>query len=456
MSTPSTILLESSRVAPPPGMVAEQTLPLIFFDITWLHFHPIHQLLFYQIPNCSKPYFLETLVPKLKESLSLTLKHFFPLAGNIVYPLKPDMKPVIRYQARDSVSVAISESSADFDNLVGNHPRDADKFYDFIPKMEPIIEESDHKLLQVLAVQVTLFSGRGVCIGLNSHHSVGDASSFSGFIRSWASINKHGEGEYLIRARDYLPLFDRALISYPLELDTIYWNHIRETPSPSPDFALPTNRDRATFIFTESEIKKLKDLVQARFPGLGHVSSFVVMTAYVWNCLVKSFANDVDDVEFELFLFAVDLRRRLHPPVPGNYFGNCLTYRIRKMERGKLVGDEGFFVAAEAISEEIRTNVIGNDEIMGGAEGWLKDFEASVNRPPFSVSGSTRFDLYSADFGWGKARKMEVCSIDGQTYSMSLCKSRDFEGGFEVGLSFPKTKMDSFAALFDEKKPGRI
>lgn len=447
MSTPMTTRLESCRVAPPPDTVAEQSLPLIFFDITWLHFNPIHQLLFYEIPNCSKPYFLETLIPKLKESLSLTLKHFFPLAGNIIYPLKPEKKPEIRYQARDSVSVTISESSVDFNNLVGNHPRDADMFYEFIPEMEPIIEESDHKLLRVLALQVTLFPGRGVCIGLNSHHSVGDASSFSGFIRSWASINKHGE----ITARDCFPLFDRALISYPLELDTIYWNHIRETPSPSPGFALPTNRVRATFVFTEAEVKKLKGLVQARFPGLGHVSSFVVIAAYVWNCVVKSLRNDDDD-EIELFLFAVDLRRRLNPPVPVNYFGNCLTYRVPKIERGRLVGDEGFFVGAEAISEEIRRKVIENDDVMGGAKAWMRDFERVVDRPPFSVSGSTRFDVYSADFGWGKVRKMEVCSIDGQMYAMSLCKSGDFEGGFEVGLSLPNINMDAFADLFAQKK----
>ncbi|KAL3624762.1 hypothetical protein CASFOL_031430 [Castilleja foliolosa] len=84
-----TSLIESCRVSSPSGTVADQSLPLTFFDIVWLHFHPCGRLFFHEFP-CSKPFFLDTLVPKLKHSLSQTLKHYFPLAGNLVYPLDTD------------------------------------------------------------------------------------------------------------------------------------------------------------------------------------------------------------------------------------------------------------------------------------------------------------------------------------------------------------------------------
>ncbi|KAL0295843.1 UNVERIFIED_CONTAM: Anthocyanidin 3-O-glucoside 6''-O-acyltransferase [Sesamum angustifolium] len=49
-------------------------------------------------------------------------------------------------------------------------------FYDFIHQLQLIIDESGDKLLRLLAVQVALFPGRGICIGVTNHHYAGDAS----------------------------------------------------------------------------------------------------------------------------------------------------------------------------------------------------------------------------------------------------------------------------------------
>ncbi|KAL2496906.1 putative serine/threonine-protein kinase WNK4 [Forsythia ovata] len=48
---------------------------------------------------------------------------------------------------------------------------------------------------------------------------------------------------------------------------------------------------------------------------------------------------------------------------------------------------------------------------------------------------------------------LEAVSIDGDN-AISLCKSRESEGGLEVGLSLDKTKMDAFAAIFTEWPKG--
>ncbi|KAL0282993.1 UNVERIFIED_CONTAM: Anthocyanidin 3-O-glucoside 6''-O-acyltransferase [Sesamum angustifolium] len=384
-----TILLESCQIAPAPGGAAELSLPMTFIDIFWLHFHPIRRLLFYEFP-CSKAYFLETLVPKLKESLSLALKHYLPLAGNLVYPSNTEKKPIIRYVAGESVSVSIAESANDFDNLVGNHARDADQFYDFMPQLQLTTDESGDKLLQLLAVQVTLFPGRGVCIGLTNHHSAGDANSIVGFLRSWASISKHGGDEELLMTQgESLPLFDRSLIK-------------------PPSFPLPTNRVRATYVLNESAIKKLKDAVLSRNPGLVHTSSFCVMAAHIWTCLVRSLAAgeeeraDDDSDELQTFLFAVDSRARSDPPVPGNYFGNCLSYGMVRIRHQDLVGNEGFFLAAESIADVIKNRVNDKEKIFAGVENWLTEVGPVTQSRFFAVSGSARVDLYSTDFGWAR------------------------------------------------------
>ncbi|PIN18859.1 Anthocyanin 5-O-glucoside 6'''-O-malonyltransferase [Handroanthus impetiginosus] len=97
-------------IAPP-----RLTLPPTFLDISWLHFHSI------QFP-CSESYFLETIIPQLKESFSLSLEHCLPLAGNLAYPLNTELeRPMIRYVTGDFVSLTIFESTFDFGKLIRNH-----------------------------------------------------------------------------------------------------------------------------------------------------------------------------------------------------------------------------------------------------------------------------------------------------------------------------------------------
>ncbi|XP_057796562.1 anthocyanidin 3-O-glucoside 6''-O-acyltransferase-like [Salvia miltiorrhiza] len=445
----TTTVLESCGVAPPPGLVADQSLPLTFFDINWLHFHPMLQLLFYEFP-CSKPHFLETIVPKLKQSLSLSLKHFFPLSGHVVYPSSPEEMPIFQYLSGDSVPVTVAESSDDFDDLVGDRAQSADKLYSFIPRLPPIVEESDRKLLKVLAVQATLFPGRGVCIGITTHHCVSDAPSFLGFLTSWSAISRgDGDEEFVSKHGELLPVFDRSLINYPLKLDAIYWKNAQRIPLQSRHPSLPTNRVRSTYTFTQSEIKKLKNSIQERIPNLAHLSSFVAIAAYIWTIMAKSLRSEADnDGDGDaFFLIPIDLRPRLDPAVPGNYFGNCLSFALPRMGRRELAGEEGLFLAAEAAAAAIEERT-GDKKILESVEKWSGEIRQALQESFFSVAGSTRLDLYGADFGWGRARKQEILSIDGEKYAMTLCKSRDFVGGFEVCLSLPKDKMEAFHAYF--------
>ncbi|KAK4486889.1 hypothetical protein RD792_006197 [Penstemon davidsonii] len=311
-----TTLLQNLQIPPSPEAAAtELSLPLAFFDIPWLHFHPIRRLIFYEFPS-----------------------------GNLLYPVNTENKPIIRFTPGDSVLLTVAESNNDFDNLIGNHARDADQFYAFVPEL-PLKEGPEYKSVPVVAVKVTLFLGRGICIGFANLHSLGDASSIVGFIRAWAEISKFGgDEEYLIKQ--------------------------------------------------------------------------------------------------------VDCRSRITPPLPSNYFGNCLGYGIAKIKNRELVKNDGFVLAAKTIADDIKNRVNNKDEVLKDVENWMSDFSKLIEMRVLGISGSPKFDLYSTDFGWGKARKVEAVTIDGEKYSMALCKSREFEGGLEVGWSLPKERMETFAAIF--------
>ncbi|CAA0837131.1 Unknown protein [Striga hermonthica] len=104
-----------------------------------------------------------------------------------------------------------------------------------------------------------------------------------------------------------------------------------------------------------------------------------------WTYLAKSRVagdyDDEDDVEF--FMYTADIRAWVNPPVPGNYFRNFLSGELGRARHEELVGPGGFVLAVQAITE---------------------------------------VDLYGADFGLGRARKVETQSIDGEKYAMWLCK----------------------------------
>lgn len=240
------------------------------------------------------------------------------------------------------------------------------------------------------------------------------------------------------------------MIKDPSGLANTFWSQMNVFKIESLPLSFPINKVRATYILLKNDIQKLKNLVQAKKPALIHLSSFTITTAYVWTCLVKSAAEsgeDVDDNEPEYFVFAVDARPRLDPPVPANYFGNCVAFGETESTHGQLKGDDGFLIAVKLISEVISEKISNKDEILRDAKNWMKKLGALIGKRALGVAGSPRFDLYNTEFGWGKPKKYEVVSIDGAG-SMSLCKSREFEGGLEIGLSLPKKKMDVFAAIF--------
>ncbi|GER31261.1 HXXXD-type acyl-transferase family protein, partial [Striga asiatica] len=405
--------------APSTGDATEHRLPLTFFDILWLYFHPIQRLLLYPYP-CSTDTFLQKISPNLKNSLSKTLDRYLPLAGNLIVPRNSNL-PELLYSPGDSVQVTFAESNGDLDfsSLTGNHPRNSDQFHSLVPDLPDPKHELgfDFDKIPVLAVQITLFPQTGISIGITNHHASGDASSIVRFIKTWSSYANLAAG-HEIENENLLPrpIYDRSLIKDPLGLTEIFWAQMRaDKIGLSASKALPNKLHAQKF-------------AAAQNPAQAHISSFTVITAYVWACLAKSIGPIENDVP-EYFVFAVDARGRVDPPLPEG-------------------SENGFFEAAKVIGEAIANKVNNKEELFRGADEWLPSYGLLLGKRLFGVVGSPRFDLYDgADFGLGKPEKYEAVSIDWGG-SMSLCKWREFEGGLEIGLSLRKEEMDSFGPIF--------
>ncbi|MED6218633.1 hypothetical protein PIB30_028331 [Stylosanthes scabra] len=147
-------IIERCSISPPPNSVPPTSIPLTFLDLPWFLLPPIQRIFFYELPQRNQ--ILESVVPNLKHSLSLTLQHFFPFAGNIVVPLHKhnNVLPHILYSNGDSVSFTVAETNQDFKSFVDHAPTDLRDINLLVPVFPSSRTTQDGaKLLPVLAVQ---------------------------------------------------------------------------------------------------------------------------------------------------------------------------------------------------------------------------------------------------------------------------------------------------------------
>ncbi|XP_010265765.1 PREDICTED: phenolic glucoside malonyltransferase 2-like [Nelumbo nucifera] len=434
-------VIEFYKIAPPPGSVAPASLPLTFFDLFWLPFPPPQLLYFYELPH-PLAHFTNTLLPRIKHSLSLTLLHFYPFAGNLSWP-EESPNPMIHYKGGDSVSLTIARSEGGFHRLSGNQARESKELHPLVPQL-PV----SGSVVPMLALQVTVFPNSGICVGVTMPHAVADAKTILNFVNSWASICKFGEASLSTQS---LPFFDKTVIKDPRgiekrylsELTNYFRSKFRDRRLGVLDFGLPDDIVRATFELSRANIARLKERVLAlqkkdkQLPP-SRFSTFTVLCAYIWVCLVKAGDERVS------FSFNVDCRTRLKPPVPATYFGNCVGTRVVTAERADFMRQDGIVVAAKLIEDSINGL---NDGSLDGAEFWISRLLSSGVKGKVWAAGSPRLGIYEADFGWGRPKKVELASID-KTGAIFISESCNGDGGAEITLTLRGPEMDAFASVF--------
>lgn len=171
----------------------------------------------------------------------------------------------------------------------------------------------------------------------------------------------------------------------------------------------PLDSIRGTFEFTRAKIEALRQSVMTMMAkkkqqdhSVLHLSTFSLTCAYTWVCLVKAEEIKAEKV---LLVFSADCRSRLDPPLPATYFGNCIAGRGVVAETKGLLGEDGLFVALNAISESIKSL---DKTVLDGAETWVSRMLNAVQTTHrvHSIAGSHTFGIYEAtDFGWGRTNE---------------------------------------------------
>ncbi|KAF6143208.1 hypothetical protein GIB67_035622 [Kingdonia uniflora] len=453
MEFPHTVnVLEQCRVSPPPGSVPQTSLPLTFFDLPILCMtSPVQILYFYEL-EVSKTHFMYSILPKMKHSLSLTLKHFFPFVGNLTWSPQ-STKPNIIYVDGDSISFTAAESNFNFNHLCGNYPRDVNAF---TPLVAPLLQLPNTSY-PLLALQVTLYPNSGISVGYSYCHVVADGMAGNHFMRVWASVCSSLCGDTSLLSHS-LPSYDRTTINDPwgIEMSTLkdlkFFNITQQSFNLLCTPTDPSHKVVATFIMDLSKIEKLKKWILMRNfdkikngPPL-NLTTLVVTCAYVWVCWVKALesVNALNNAR-EHFLLPFDVRTRLNPALPATYFGNCLVFRFTSMQKNDLFGEDGLVMAAETIAKAYPAS---RNDVLNGAENTLAILSSASRM--LGISGSPKVRLYDVNFGFGNPKKVEILSST-SVGAVTLCERGDAsEGGLEIGIALEKLEMDAFASLFED------
>lgn len=452
---PSTVkVVARYHVSPPKGSAPPTSLPLTFFDLPWLFFSASQPLFFYEYPYPTS-HFLSTALPKLVDSLSLTLQYFFAFAGTLV--ARPDSStPLIAYNEGNYISLVVAESNGDFFHLSGNHQRCVNDFYSLLPQLPSRASKSKQEF-PLLAAQITIFSNFGICIGFAYHHVVADGRTFNSFIKTWASLFR----DLAFSINSVLPFYDRTVIKDTYGLQSIFlkdWSNRKSSEEMVIGVDACVNLSdmtRATFLMCPGHMEKIKQWIVARCklrckPQPPRLTPYNLTCAFVWVCLIKS-QEEVNGKlvgnNLSYFGFNAGGITRLDYPVPTSYFGNCIGFARSMAIQRELCGEDGIIIAANAIGNKIKEL---DDAFLKGAENWISEWEVFYgSEPHVMVAGSPKLDFYETDFGWGRPKKIEEISIDSGN-AMSFTGSRDVKGGIEVGLSLAKAKMDAFASFFTQ------
>ena len=114
------------------------------------------------------------------------------------------------------------------------------------------------------------------------------------------------------------------------------------------------------------------------------MSSFMAASVLAWVCLLRSRFVGVESAAHSHMLFSTECRSRLAPPLPAEYFGNCLRPCFMEATMELLMTSGGCGAIGLAIREMERGVLEGAE-----AEGWLGQVMSVLPQRPMSPSSST-------------------------------------------------------------------
>ncbi|CAL5411831.1 unnamed protein product [Camellia sinensis] len=350
---------------------------------------------------------------RLKETLSETLTRFYPLAGRL----------------RDNLFIDCNDEGVDYLEARVTDCRLSDileqpKVEEMYRLFEPDPEDFNNNPL--LFVQLNLFPCGGMALSVRMSHKIADGVAYAAFVKAWSDIAL-GSSETIV------PDFIAASSRFPPREDC---------PVLSMTFMQMTKKNvTKRFVINASQVATLK--AKATSTGVQQPTRVEAVTAALLKCAVTASRSYVLGLETEVsspkahaLTGAVNMRRRLEPPLPEYSFGN-LTGLLWAM-----IEDDGAETNLPGLVCQLRKGLQqSTDNNFIADKTKLLRLEGDAVKV-YRHSSWCRFGLYELDFGWGKPT-YTTGVLFGNPIGIGLMDTRDGDG-IEVWMTLLKEDMALF------------
>ncbi|CAN6362717.1 unnamed protein product [Urochloa humidicola] len=456
-ASPSPVRVVSRRtVTPSPPARPRELLPLTAWDLSMLDGDYISKGLLFAPPPFPTP---DDLLDHLHASLADALAIYDPVAGRLstAHHHRDDGKGGGVVGCSVSVDCAgqgaeivhaVSDGVAVADILdppsAGDVPR---VVYSFFP-LDGAANYDGHEL-PLLAVQVTELAD-GVFLGFAYNHALTDGTACWGFMNAWAEIARlrltAPPGAAPPPGRSKPPVLERWSPDGGAAAPVVL---------PYADLAALVHRPPARELrermlhFSAESLAALKERARRELLDAGDdgdaaaaVTTFQALSSLLWRSITR--ARQLPAAAATACAFPINNRHRLRPPLPAEYFGNCVNAISTETAAAALLANGGHGrAAAAAVGRPVAA-------IRARVAAWVAEPAVSLLRPAAGggnggvvvvIASSPRFDVYGCDFGWGKplaVRTGRANKFDGNAW---LFPGREGGGSIEVEVAMAPEHM---------------